>query len=163
MVVQRGWVTPLAAGAFILSAVTGVLIFFHVDTGLNKLAHEWLSWVLLGAIVLHLIVNQGGLKRHLKSRSGQVLLGLFALLLALSFFSPGVKKEPPFMAPVRALAVAPLPAVAQVAGVDTLQLKQKLVKIGVVPNSEQQSIQDLVGTDLREQMRILGLLLGKAG
>jgi hypothetical protein len=40
MTIQREWVTPIAAGAFLISAVTGVLIFFHVDSGLNKVAHE---------------------------------------------------------------------------------------------------------------------------
>ena len=35
-------------GAFTLSAVTGVLMFFHLDSGLNKAAHEWLSWAMVG-------------------------------------------------------------------------------------------------------------------
>lgn len=39
MAVQREWATPVAAGAFLLSAVTGVLIFFHIDSGLNKFVH----------------------------------------------------------------------------------------------------------------------------
>jgi hypothetical protein len=51
MAIQRERVTPIAAGAFLLSAITGVLIFFHVDSGLSKLAHEWLSWALLGGVV----------------------------------------------------------------------------------------------------------------
>ncbi|EWS63204.1 hypothetical protein Y695_03563 [Hydrogenophaga sp. T4] len=37
---QRPWITPLVMGSFALSAVTGVLMFFHLDTGLNKAAHE---------------------------------------------------------------------------------------------------------------------------
>ena len=70
MNVQRSWATPIAAGAFLLSAVTGVLIFFHVDSGLNKAAHEWLSWLLLGGVVLHVLANLGGFKRHFATRGG---------------------------------------------------------------------------------------------
>lgn len=36
----REWATPLTIGSFLLIAVTGVLMFFHLDSGLNKLAHE---------------------------------------------------------------------------------------------------------------------------
>lgn len=75
MAVQREWATPVAAGAFLLSAVTGVLIFFHIDSGVNKFVHEWLSWVLLGAVALHLVANFGGFKRHLVTRRSQVLTG----------------------------------------------------------------------------------------
>jgi hypothetical protein len=96
MAIQRNWVTPLAAGAFLLSAVTGILMFFHFDSGLNKLAHEWLSWVLLGAVALHVTANFDGFKRHLGTRRGQLLVGLFALVLLSSFVGSGEKDEPPF-------------------------------------------------------------------
>ena len=43
----RQWATPITAGAALLLSVTGVLMFFHADTGLNKTAHEWLSWLFL--------------------------------------------------------------------------------------------------------------------
>ncbi|TCJ16375.1 DUF4405 domain-containing protein, partial [Parasulfuritortus cantonensis] len=108
MTLSRDWVTPLAAGAFLLSAVTGVLIFFHIDTGLNKAAHEWLSWALLAGVALHVVANFNGFKRHLAGRRGQGLMGVFALVLLLSFFAPGESEEPAFAPPVRALAQAPI-------------------------------------------------------
>ena len=40
MKLQRDWATPLTIGAFGLLAVTGVLMFFHPDSGLNKAVHE---------------------------------------------------------------------------------------------------------------------------
>ena len=39
--------TPLTIGSFLLIAITGVLMFFHLDSGLNKLAHEWLGWAMI--------------------------------------------------------------------------------------------------------------------
>ena len=42
MKISREWATPLTIGAFGLMSVTGMLMFFHLDTGFNKLAHEWL-------------------------------------------------------------------------------------------------------------------------
>ena len=52
MKLQRDWITPITMGAFGLLAVTGALMFFHLDRGLNETAHEWLSWVLLGGVAL---------------------------------------------------------------------------------------------------------------
>mgnify|MGYP006339522549 CR=1 FL=1 len=53
MKLQRDWITPITMGAFGLLAATGVLMFFHIDSGLNEAVHEWLSWVLLGGVALH--------------------------------------------------------------------------------------------------------------
>lgn len=157
MNIQRSWVTPITAGAFLLSAVTGVLIFFHVDSGANKFVHEWLSWVLLGGALLHTTANFAGLRVHLNSRRGQALVGIFVVALALSFIPlGGGKDEPPFMAPVRALGASNLTTLAQVAQVTPEQLRDRLGKAGVHVDSERQTLAELVGPDVRRQMNVLG-------
>ncbi|MBF0110775.1 MAG: DUF4405 domain-containing protein [Magnetococcales bacterium] len=159
MAIQREWVTPVTTGAFLLSAVTGILIFFHVDSGLNKVAHEWLSWVLLGGVLLHVIANFSGFKRHLDTRRGQLLIGVFVLVLLLSFFGSEKKSEPPFAPPIRALSAAPLTTLAQVARLTPGQLRERLVKAGFKPMSDQQSLNELTGPDLRRQVQtITGIL-----
>jgi hypothetical protein len=155
MGINREWATPLAAGAFLLSAVTGVLVFFHADSGLNKVAHEWLSWVLLGAVVLHLIPNFPSLRRHLSSRRGQLLFGVFAVILAASFIGTGKKSEPPFVAPMRALSAAPLTTLAQVARLQPEELRSRLADAGLQPTSDAQSVADLAGSDVRKQVRVM--------
>lgn len=162
MITRREWITPIAAGAFLLSAVTGILIFFHLDTGLNKIVHEWLSWILLGSVALHVMANFAGFKRHLGTRRGQILVGVFALVLLLSFVPLGQKGEPPFVAPLRALSQAPLTILAQVAQISPEQLHERLAKAGLQPKSDQQSLSDLVGSDMRKQVQILGTLLAVA-
>lgn len=154
MAIQREWVTPLAAGAFLLLGVTGVLMFFHVDSGLNKLAHEWLSWVLLAAVVLHVFVNFSGFERHLGTRRGQLLLGAFLMALGVSFLGGGTG-EPPFVAPVRALSAAPLATLAEVARVSPEVLRERLVAAGLQPASDTQSVAELTGPDVRRQMHVL--------
>lgn len=162
MNLRREWITPLAVGSFLLSAVTGILIFFHIDTGLNKLAHEWLSWVLLGSVSLHVAVNFIGFKYHLNARRGQMLIGAFALVLLLSFIPAGKKSEPPFIAPIRALSQAPLTTLALVAHVSPEQLHERLAKAGLQPQSDQQSLSDLIGPDMKKQVHLLRTLLADA-
>ena len=152
---QRPWVTPAVIGAFFLSAVTGVLMFFHLDSGLNKVAHEWLSWAMVIGVSLHVLLNLPAFKRYFTQTTGRIVIGLFALLLALSFSPAGGGSEPGFAPPVRALAKAPITVLAQVAGASTEDVKAKLVAQGLAVTSDQQSVADLVGPDLRKQIGTL--------
>ena len=92
---ERKWVTPLVGGSFLLIAVTGILMFFHVDTGLNKVAHEWLGLLMVVAIILHIMLNFKGFKNSFDTFSGRVINGIFIVLLALSFceFRRGKARE----------------------------------------------------------------------
>ena len=158
---QRPWITPIVIGAFFLSAVTGVLMFFHLDSGLNKTAHEWLSWAMVLGVTLHVLLNMPAFKRYFTQTTGRAVVGLFALLLALSFIPAGGEggSEPGFAPPVRALAKAPITVLAQVAGTSTDDLKSKLQAQGLTVTSDQQSVADLVGGDLRRQIGTMSKVL----
>ncbi len=54
---MKNWATPLAVGAFTISAVTGLLIFFDLELGIVEPVHKWLSWLLVTGVILHLISN----------------------------------------------------------------------------------------------------------
>lgn len=162
---KREWITPITTGAFLLTAVTGVLLFFHAGTGLNKEAHEWLSWIFLAGAVLHLAINFNAFKKYLSERRGQVVLGIFVLLLVLSFVPVGKahhKHERSYVPPIRALAQAPLTTLAQVAQTSPEQLLERLAGAGFSASSDTQSIKDLVGDDFRAQTHLLQKLLSKA-
>jgi hypothetical protein len=155
MKVQRSWVTPITAGAFLLSGVTGILIFFHLESGTGKFMHEWLGWVLLGAAALHVVANYSGLKSHLATLRGQLLVGAFAVALVLSFIPLGGEDEPPFMPPIRALSQVPLSTLAQVARISPDRLRGRLSKAGIQSTSDRQTLNELVGPDTRKQMHVM--------
>lgn len=157
----RDWITPITTGAFLLTAVTGVLLFFHAATGLNKEVHEWISWIFLIGALLHLALNFGPFKKYLTQRKGQVLMGTFVLLLALSFipFEEEHHHAPPFVPPIKALARTPLSTLAQVAGTSPDQLRDRLSRKGIAVASYDQSLSELIGNDFRDQVHILEELL----
>ncbi len=161
MKLQRDWVTPITMGAFGLLAVTGVLMFFHLDSGLNETAHQWLSWVLIAGVAMHAAVNWVGLRRHLAGWRARAALGVFAVLLAASFLPLGGKGEPPFVPPLRALADAPMPVLAQVAQTSPDDLRARLQRAGVTVRSEADTVHALVGDDTRAQIRVLGQVLAR--
>ena len=157
---QRPWITPLVMGAFLLSAVTGVLMFFHLDSGLNKVAHEWLSWAMVIGVTLHVLLNMPAFKRYFTQTTGRVVMGVFAAVLALSFIpAGGAGGDPGFAPPVRALAKAPITVLAQVAGTSPEDLKAQLQAQGLTVTSDQQSVADLVGGDLRAQIGTMSKVL----
>lgn len=153
---QRPWITPAVIGSFTLLSVTGILMFFHLDSGLNKLAHEWLSWIFVVAVVLHILLNNMAFKRYFKTGVGKVVIFGFVALLALSFFRlGGVDSKPAFVAPVQMMAAAPLSAVAQMAKLDVSEVTGRLVAQGITVQNPEQSVKELVGADLDAQMRAL--------
>jgi len=160
MKLTRDWVTPLVMGSFGLLAVTGILMFFHADSGLNKLAHEWLSGLLVAAVLGHAVVNFGAVKRHFAATRTRVIAGAFVVLLAASFVPLGGSGTPPFAAPVDALARAPLPVLAQVAGQPAEQVRDKLAAQGVVLDATTSTVSDAVGGDLRREVRVLNAVFG---
>jgi len=86
---SRKWVTPFTLGAFALSAVTGILLFFKMHIGLIKPAHEWLSWFLVIAAVFHIYLNYRPLLKTVTQPLGKALMALFVLLIGASFLPFG--------------------------------------------------------------------------
>jgi hypothetical protein len=156
---SREWATPLTAGAFIVLAVTGLLMFFHLDRGLNHLAHEWLGWLLVIGVASHVTANFLGLKKHISSRTGKAVVAAFFVILVLSFIQPEERKRPPGWAqPVKALAFMPFTDLAVVAKMSVQEVRERLTEDGLNPTSDDQSIKDLVGHNLRKQVGALNAI-----
>lgn len=157
---HRPWITPLVIGTFALSAVTGGLMFFHLDTGLNKAAHEWLGWLMVAAVAVHVLLHMHAFKRHWAAPVGKGVIAISLIVLGLSFLPlGGAKSEPPFVRPLKTLAQAPLPVVAQVAGIDMDELQSRLQAAGKPSQSDGQTIAALAGSDLKAQVRLLNQVL----
>jgi Domain of unknown function (DUF4405) len=156
---SREWATPLTAGSFIVLAVTGLLMFFHFDRGLNHLAHEWIGWLLVLGVTCHVTANYLGFKKHLSGHLGKSVIFVFILVLGLSFIQPEERKRPPGWAqPVKALAFLPFNELASVAKLSVDEVRERLTESGLNPTSNDQSIKDLVGHNLRKQVAALNAI-----
>lgn len=162
MNIKREWVTPITVGAFLLTAATGILMFFHLSSGVGKFIHEWLSWILVGSVVLHAILNFAALKKYLSTKNGALIVGAFLVILLASFFPTAKKSEPSFARPIRALSEVPLSTLANVAKLTPQQLLERLSQAGIQSTSEQQTLSELTGNDINKQARILNAILDKS-
>ncbi|MCB1534730.1 MAG: DUF4405 domain-containing protein [Rhodoblastus sp.] len=164
MRISREWATPLTIGVFGLMAVTGGLMFFHLDTRLNKLAHEWLGWAMIAFAIFHVMANWLAFKRYfMSSNLARGLVGSFAVVLALSFVTPqGAQKQgsPPTLA-MRAVMKAPLATLAPVSGKPVEQLLADLAKAGIVLPDAQATLDSVVKGDRGQEGKAMRAVFGR--
>ncbi len=153
----RKWATPLTMGAFILSGVTGVLMFFHLDTGLNKAAHEWLSWALVGGVGLHLAANWRAFSTYLRKPRAMAVVGAFVAVLAGSFVISGEGGGSPVAAVMGGMGRAPVERVIALTGEDTAAGFARLKAAGIEATPGQ-TIGALAGGDRGRQAEILKVI-----
>lgn len=164
MKISREWATPLTIGAFALMAITGVLMFFHLDGQLNKLAHEWLGWVMIIGVGLHVAVNWMAFKRYfLVSTKGRAVMAVSALVILGSFLPPPASQEvgapPPVMA-LQALMKAPLAQVAPLTGRSPDVLMTELKQAGIELGSPDQTLDSVVQGDRPRTGAAMRVLFG---
>lgn len=159
MKVSRELATPLTIGVFAIMAVTGLLMFFHLDTNLNKAAHEWLGWAMIAGAGAHVAANWLGFRRYFMSSN--VARGVFAasvLVLGGSFLAPpgggAARKSPPTLA-IEAIVGAPVASLAPLAGRPVEQLVADLGKAGIVVHGGEATLRSAVGDDRGLQRRAM--------
>jgi len=87
---MRTCATPITIGAFILSAVTGIMLFFRLDLGLTKVVHEWLSWLLVAGTIFHVIANWRFMTGYLGSHLGRGIIAVFIVITCACLVPVGV-------------------------------------------------------------------------
>lgn len=157
----RKWATPLTTASFIVVAITGVLMFFHLDFGLIKPAHEWLSWLLVVGGIAHVIINWKPLVNYLAKPAGKLIIVSVLVLGALSFLPIGGGEgggKGQMMKAVGALEKSPLTVVAQVAQTTPDTLVDKLKAKGLEVRDSDQTVQEIATENQKEPMEIIASL-----
>jgi len=161
---QRHWLTPFTFGAFILTAVTGILLFFKINIGLVKPAHEWLSWLMVIAAVFHLVRNRRAFAVSLNRPVGKAVTALFFLLLGASLLpfggEPGGAHQQRHSAEriTEALTHAPLATVAKVANRSPEETIQFLWRRGINTQNAGQSIREIAENNRQQALEVLALI-----
>ena len=158
----RTWVTPLATGAFLVVAGTGVAMFFHQGTSLGRELHEWLGWAMIAAGVLHAVVNWNGLKSHLGRAMGKTIIGAFAvaLVLALIPLSSQGGQGASMRGVVAAMSRAQVKDLAPIAGRDADALVADLRKAGMADATAESTVASLAGPNQARRLAVMGIIFG---
>lgn len=155
----RVWATPLTIGAFALSAITGVMIFFHLNFGLIKVAHEWFSWFLVLGGLFHVIGSWQSFVQYFAKPAGKTIITVFVLLIIASFLPLGKQDKggsPTRMS--RALLQAPFVAVALVAEHQPEELMRELRLNGIYIERKEETVQEIAVRNNKRGVDILNMI-----
>lgn len=143
----RKWSTPLTIGIFVLMAVTGLLMFFHWDSGFNKLAHEWVGLLFVFAVAMHVYANFASFSKHIKQPKRSAIIAVCVGVLALSFISlPGVGKPSPRIV-IQKLVNVPIEQLVPASGKTSQDIERIFAAHGVDAVNMQHSISALAGNE----------------
>ncbi|MEN9353136.1 MAG: hypothetical protein RL318_461 [Fibrobacterota bacterium] len=149
----RKWVTPLTMGTFLLTAGTGLGLFFEVEWGLVKPIHEWLSLTLLAGALLHLWDHRNSVLKHLSGTWGKAFVAAGALILigALLPITGGEEEEEDEHRPNREIAQTleriPLASLATARNVPVDSLVIRLNAAGIANATPSSTVEQLAGRD----------------
>ncbi|KRS16534.1 DUF4405 domain-containing protein [Roseovarius indicus] len=160
MTQMRKWATPLTMGVFLLMAVTGILMFFHLDMGLNKAAHEWLGWVMVAGVGAHLAVNARAFLSHLRKPLARGIMGAMVAVLALSFVPMAGAGGSPVSAVMQAVERADVGTVIALSGQEEAAGLARLAEAGFVAEAGM-PMQVLTGGDRGVQAQVIGVLFAE--
>ncbi len=81
----RTWATPLITATFVVTAVSGVMLFFHVRSSGITFSHIWLGWAMLAAVALHLWLNWRPFVLYFKRPIPATIMATGLVVLGLMF------------------------------------------------------------------------------
>lgn len=154
-------ITPLTIGSFLLMAITGISLFFHIDAGLNHLVHEWLGWLFLLAVILHVAyLHAKSFKSYFRQLPAQFIIAGAALLTVLTFVAPARQGVPPFVLAEQALYRADLELSQQVLNLSDEALQARLQQLGIAYAGSEKSLEVIAQRNGLSQKEIMAGILG---
>jgi len=157
---QRDIATSLTAGVFLIIAISGLMLFFHINEGTVKNLHEYLGIIFVVAALLHVTYNWKSMKGYF---SKKIFIYTSVILLAVSsgFICNAILTNSSIN-PKKELIVsmlnAPFENALAILDVDLDEGKRKLQEAGIKINGEK-SLQDLAKANKTSPFRVVSILL----
>ncbi len=130
MKLSRSFITPLITIIFLVVALSGLLMFFHIFDGYTEVVHEILGVIFVVFSVLHVILNWKALKIHFKKRVfilSTIVVAVISILLVIQ-----QQKSPKFDAIlIERITNAPIEDVLKVLQVDSIVVVKRLEENGI--------------------------------
>lgn len=156
---MQTWSGALTIGSFIVISVTGILMFFHINLGLVKVAHEWLSWVFVVAAICHAIVHWKLFLGYFRNRVALAFMVPVLVLGGLSLIpASGNGSRHPVVQVMARLEHAPLESVARLVESDLSAVIQTLKASGITVETASQTVAEIAEKNGKRPMDVLLIL-----
>jgi small-conductance mechanosensitive channel len=145
---------------FMVIAVSGIMLFFHVGEGLVKELHEWLGIAFVTAATLHVYRNWSSFKRYFQQRSLWAVLTL-TVVVTLAFVVPAglLGQRNGIRLIVEAVTTAPLQQIAPILGTSYEDIRAKFAEQGIVIDNPSISLREVAHHSKRELPEVLSIAI----
>lgn len=154
--------TPVVAAVFVVSAVTGVLLFFHLGERLIKELHEWIGLAFVAAASLHVLRNRRALASHARQRTLWIAAAL-VLSAAAAFIVPALSAREGggegSRRLLQAMMAAPLEQVAPILSTTPTALSERLTAAGFTVAGPTASLRDIARASGRPPQELTAVLV----
>jgi len=152
----KKYITAISAALFLVVAVSGLAMFFHVGEDLVKEMHQWLAVIFVAAIGLHIFRNWGGMMTYVRRRTIMAPVAL-AALAAAAFIVPAALSggEDPRHILMQSLQEAKLADLGRVLDVPADSLVARLEKEGFTVGSTEQRLSEIASGSGKPPMAAL--------
>lgn len=154
--IKREYATSLTAVTFLLIAVSGVMMYFHLFDNYVKEMHELVGLLFVGAVVLHLIANWGAMKNYFSKGVFRVMTAAI-VVVAIGFVATAERGENPKGQIIEAVLKSPIEQSFPLLGNDVAVGIEKLAKAGIQIN-QFKTIEEIAKANHISPFEIVGIL-----
>jgi hypothetical protein len=161
-ILLRQYATPATAALFAVIAITGVLMFFHIQKPVVRAAHEWLGLVFVVIAAFHVVRNWGGFANIMKKSRSQAIVAVVAIVtgvFVVANVGGGSGQGNPMERLVQTLGKAPISALAPALGLPADAMIARLRAAGITVSDANQSLADVASAQNVGLRRLLPIVL----
>lgn len=157
MKLDRKYVTPFISLLFVVLAITGIFMLFHLFDGYTEVAHELIGIGFVLAAILHIILNWKGLKVHfMKQVFMPATIAVTALTLTFVYLER--KQLPLDIVIIDKTFKAPLKESCKILNIDYLIAIKKLEEKGY-KISDVKTLEDIWKKNETDPQEVIELLM----
>lgn len=130
MKLNRKYITPLITLTFVITGISGIMMFFHIMDGYTEVLHEFMGLFLVILSILHIIVNWEMLKKHFKKKIFWVTILVSPIISALFVVQQQASPKVDTIIMER-IVKSPIPHLFNALQVDSLETVKRLEDYGV--------------------------------
>ena len=130
MKLNRKYITPLITLTFVITGISGIMMFLHIMDGYTEVLHEFMGLFLVILSILHIIVNWEMLKKHFKKKIFWVTILVSPIISALFVVQQQANPKVDTIIMER-IVKSPIPHLFNALQVDSLETVKRLEDYGV--------------------------------
>lgn len=157
MKLKRNIITPYLTFLFIIVAISGILMLFHILDDYTQIVHELLGLVFVIFSIFHVIINWKSLKGHFKSKIF-IISGIVILFFSVGFVIAGKLHVNHEQIMIERVVDAPISESFSVLNLDYSEVEKKLLKNNVTIG-ESKSIKDIGINNDKSAKEIIELII----